>query len=233
MRPAPTVAERSGEARRSRLGLVVLLIVAALFVAVSLPVVLRGAPLADDFVNCLEPQREGLASTLGASLERLGALRKAHLLEIVLTTETCQHLPFGFAIAVPLALTLAVAMLLRGLLRDLGTPGPWPEVAGALWLLQPLGTEAALWPAALHVPLGLALALGSLLLFRRGRTVSATVAAAAALLSVEQLILALPLAAWLVTPRIVELAARGWPAPSREWRSSPSSCPGFHSSGGA
>jgi hypothetical protein len=200
MRPSPTVADRSGETRRSRLGLVVLLVVAALFVAVCLPVVFRGAPLADDFVNCLEPQREGLASTLGASLERLGALRKAHLLEIVITTETCQHLPFGFAIAVPLALTLAVAMLLRGLLRDLGTPGPWPEVAGALWLLQPLGTEAALWPAAMHVPLGLALALAALRLHRGGHHVWGSLAVLGACLCVEQVILALPVAVWLTTP---------------------------------
>jgi hypothetical protein len=200
MRPSPTVAERSEGTRRSRFGLVILLVVAALFVAVSLPVLLRGAPLADDFVNCLEPQRDGLASTLGASLERLGALRKAHLLEIVITTETCQHLPFGFAIAIPLALTLAVAMLLRGLLRDLGTPGPWPELAGALWLLQPLGTEAALWPAAMHVPLGLALALAALRLHRAGHHVWGSLAVVGACLSMEQVILALPLAVWLTMP---------------------------------
>jgi hypothetical protein len=61
------------------------------------------------------------------------------------------------------------------------------------------------------------------LLFRRGRTVSATVAAAAALLSVKQLILALPLAAWLVAPPDRRTRSAG-PAPSREWRSSPFSC---------
>ena len=101
-------------------------VVAALFVAISLPVVLRGAPLADDFTNCLQPQRVGLGSTLGDSLERLGAARKAHLLEIIITTETCQHAPFGLAIAISLGLTLAVALLLRGLLSDLGTADPWP-----------------------------------------------------------------------------------------------------------
>jgi hypothetical protein len=178
----------------------VLLVVAALFVAVSLPVVLRGAPLADDFVNCLQPQRDGLGTTLSASVERLGVLRKAHLLEIVITTTACQYLPFGTAIAVPLALTLTVAVLLRGLLRDLGIPSPWPELAGALWLLQPLGTEAALWPAALHISLGLALALAALRLHRAGHHVWGSLAVVGACLSVEQVILALPVAVWLITP---------------------------------
>jgi hypothetical protein len=189
--------ERSGRIRSSRIGTVILLVVATLFVAVSLPVVLRGAPLADDFVNCLEPQRVGLSSALGDSLDRLGVLRKAHLIEIAVTTGVCQNLPFGFAIAVPLVLTLAVAVLLRGLLRDLGVRGPWPELAGALWLLQPLGTEAALWPAATHVPLGLALSLGALRLHRSGHHIWGSLAVVGACLSVEQVILALPVAVWL------------------------------------
>src|SRR5215204_7277368 len=82
-------------------GTVVFVVVAALFVAISLPVVLRGAPLADDFTNCLEPQRVGLGSTLGDSLERLGAARKAHLLEIIITTQTCQHAPREIELASP------------------------------------------------------------------------------------------------------------------------------------
>ena len=200
MRPRVRAGGRREGEEPSRAGVVVFVVVALLFVAVALPVVLRGAPLADDFANCLEPQRIGLGSTLAASIERLGALRKAHLLEIVITTEVCQHLPFGFAIAVPLALTLAVAVLLRGLLRDLGTPGPWPELGGALWLLQPLGTEAALWPAAMHVPLGLALALAALRLHRSGRYWWGALAAVGACLSIEQVVLALPLAVWLTAP---------------------------------
>ena len=189
--------ERSERIRSSRVGLAVLLVIATLFVAVSLPVVVRGAPLADDFVNCLEPQRVGLSSALGDSLDRLGVLRKAHLIEIAVTTGVCQNLPFGFAIAVPLVLTLAVAVLLRGLLRDLGVMGPWPELAGALWLLQPVGMEAALWPAAMHVPLGLALALAALRLHRNGSYVWGSLAVVGACLSVEQVILALPVAVWL------------------------------------
>jgi hypothetical protein len=183
-----------------RLGRRVLVVVAVLFVAVSLPVVLRGAPLADDFYNCLEPQRVGLGSTVADSFERFGALRRAHLVEIIVTTEVCQHFHFGVAIVIPLALTLAVAVLLVGLLKDLDVPDPWPALGGALWLLQPLGTESALWPAAMHVPLGLALALAALRLNRAGHHAWGALAVAAAALSIEQVLLALPLAVWLTAP---------------------------------
>jgi hypothetical protein len=178
----------------------VLLFAACAFVLLCLPVLARGAPLGDDFHNCVEPSRLGLGGFLHASLERLGAVRPARFLEIFLTAGVCQQLPFGVAIAVPLVLTVLVALLLRGLLADLRVPAPWPEVAGALWLLQPLGTEAALWPAALHVSLGLALALAALRLHRRGRLGWAVAAALGACLSAEQVILALPLAVWLTAP---------------------------------
>jgi hypothetical protein len=210
MRPRVRTVERKKRARASRPGMVLFVLVAALFVAVSLPVVIRGAPLADDFTNCVQPQRTGLGSTLGDSLQRLGAARKAHLLEILITTEVCQHLPFGFAIGISLVLTFAVALLLRGLLRDLGTPDPWPEVGGALWLLHPVGAEAALWPAAMHVPLGLALALAALRLHRSGRHVLGALAVAGACLSVEQVVLALPLAVWIMTPRDLRNQAFAW-----------------------
>jgi hypothetical protein len=172
----------------------------ALLVAVSLPVVWRGAPLGDDFNNCLAPRQLGLGGFLEASWERLGVIRAARFVEILLSTGVCRSLPFGVAIAIPLALTILVALLLRRLLLELELPPPWADAGAAAWLLQPLGSEAALWPAALHVPLGLALALGSLLLFRRGRVVWGAVAAVAAFLSVEQVIFALPAAAWLTTP---------------------------------
>jgi hypothetical protein len=172
----------------------------ATFVAVAAPVLWRGAPLADDFNNCLAPIEQGLSGFLDASWQRLGMIRATRFVEILLSTGVCRSLPFGVAIAVPLLLTILVAVLLRRLLRDLDIPPLWADLGAAIWLLQPLGSEAALWPAALHVPLGLALALGSLLLFRRDRTVWAAIAAAGAFLSVEQVIFALPLAAWLVAP---------------------------------
>jgi hypothetical protein len=175
-------------------------VLAGLFGAMSLAVVLRGAPLADDFHNCLEPHRVGLLSFLADSAQRLGAIRPARFLEIFITNGICQYLPFGFAIAVPLILTLVVAWLLRGLLRDLGTPSPWPEVAAAVWLVQPLGTESALWPAALHVPLGLSFALAAVRLHRSGRHGWGVAAVVGACLSVEQAVLALPLAVWLASP---------------------------------
>jgi hypothetical protein len=169
-------------------------------VAVSLPVVLRGAPLADDFNNCLAPQDLGLQGFMSESFDRLGVIRPARFVEILLTTGVCQTMPFGVAIAVCLAVTFVVAFLLRRLLTMLGSRAPWPDVAAALWLLQPLGLEAALWPAALHVPLGLAAALGSLIALRSRRIWIGALLGLAAMLSLEQAILALPFAAWLVTP---------------------------------
>ena len=167
------------------------------FVAIAAPVVWRGAPLADDFNNCVAPIELGLDGFMTTSWRQLGAIRPARFLEILLGAAVCGSTPFGIAILVPLLLTLAVAWQARGLLRDLGIPGPWANVGGALWLLQPLGTEAGLWPAALHVPLGLVLALGAIRLYKRGRHGWAAVANLAAALSVEQVILPLPLAAWM------------------------------------
>jgi hypothetical protein len=169
-------------------------------VAVSAPVVARGAPLGDDFNNCLAPQERGLLGFMSESFERLGLIRPARFVEILLTTGVCQSLPFGVAIAAVLMVTVVVALLLRRLLAKLGLPAPWPDLAAAVWLLQPLGAEAALWPAALHVPLGLAAALGSLLAHRNRRIWLGALLGLAAMLSIEQAILALPLAAWLVSP---------------------------------
>jgi len=181
-------------------GRIALIVAAVAFVAIAIPVVWRGAPLADDFNNCVAPTELGLDGFVAASWQQLGAIRPARVFEILLTASVCGTLPFGVAILVPLLLTLSVALLVRGTLRDLGTPESWADVGGALWLLQPLGTEAGLWPAALHVPLGLALALVAVRLYRRGRLGWGAVANLSAAMSVEQVILPLTLAAWLVAP---------------------------------
>jgi hypothetical protein len=170
------------------------------FVAIALPVVWRGAPLADDFNNCIAPIKLGLGGFMAASWHQLGAVRPARFLEILLTASVCRAVPFGVAIVVPLLLTLVVAVMVRGTLRDLGAAPLWASIGGALWLLQPLGTEAGLWPAALHVPLGLCLALAATRLYRRARHGWAAAANLGAALSVEQMILPLPLIAWLVAP---------------------------------
>jgi hypothetical protein len=169
-------------------------------VAVSVPVILRGAPLADDFNNCLAPRDQGLLDFMSESFERLGVIRPARFVEILLTTGVCQSLPFGVAIAAGLLMSFVVGFLLRRLLTMFDLRAPWPEIGASIWLLQPLGTEAALWPAALHVPLGLSAALGSLIAYRSGRPWMGALLAVAAMLSIEQSILALPLAAWLVSP---------------------------------
>jgi hypothetical protein len=181
-------------------GRIMLVVATVAFVAIAIPLIWRGAPLADDFNNCIAPTELGLNGFVAASWQQLGAIRPARILEIVLTASVCDSLPFGVAILVPLLLTLSVAWLVRGTLRDLGTPKSWADAGGALWLLQPLGTEAGLWPAALHVPLGLALALAAVRLYRRDRHGWAAVANLGAAMSVEQVILPLILAAWLVAP---------------------------------
>jgi hypothetical protein len=174
---------------------------AAVLLAVSAPVIRHGAPLADEYHLCQRPQLEGsYAPYLAHIWENTGVVRPARYIELFLVGELCHQVPFGAIIVVPLVIKLAGAALLLGLLRALRLPSPWPGVGAALWLLEPLGTEAALWPAALHVNLGLAFALASLWLYVRGQTVAGSLAAVASCLSVEQAIFALPLATWLVTP---------------------------------
>lgn len=181
-------------------GRAILGVTTVVFIALAVPLLWRGAPLADDFNNCVAATELGLGGFLTASWHQLGAIRPARFLEILVTAPICGSLPFGVAMVVPLLLTLAVAWMARGLLRDLGTPGPWADVGGALWLLQPLGTEAGLWPAALHVPLGLALALAAARLYWRGHNGWGAVTNLTAALSVEQVIFPMPLVAWLIAP---------------------------------
>ena len=169
------------------------------FVGIAIPVVWRGAPVADDFNNCVAAGELGVGGFIRASWNQLGAIRPARILEILLTASVCRRLPFGVAIVVPLTLTIVVAVATRGFLRELKLPALWANVGGALWLLQPLGTESGLWPAALHVPFGLALTVQALRWYRRGMYVRGGLANLGAALSVEQVILALPLAAALIT----------------------------------
>jgi hypothetical protein len=178
------------------------LVIAAggLLLLIASPVVVQGAPLADDYVSCMRPVNQG---GYGRHLEEIwrysGVVRPAQILEFFVIAGTCRTVPFGLVILVPLTLKFAVALLLYLLLRDLDLRSPWPEIGTAIWLLEPLGTEAALWPSALHVPLGLALALLALRLYRRDRPWWATLAALGACLCVEQVIFALPVAVWLTS----------------------------------
>ncbi len=202
--PAPAgapeeAADRPTPAARTA-GRLLLATACLVLLGVSVPVLVRGAPLADDLNNCLAPRERGLPGFLSESYERLGLIRPARFVEIFLTTGVCRSAHFGVAIAVSLAATVAVALLLRRLVSSLGAAAPWPDFAAAVWLLQPLGTEVALWPAALHVPLGLAAALAALLALRRERLWLGVLLGLVAMLCVEQVILALPLAAWLVSP---------------------------------
>jgi hypothetical protein len=200
---------RTGAAR------VLLVVIAGLFLLISLPVVLRGGPLRDDFDLCVSPRwNSGLGVALDELLIEQGAVGlPQRLLQVGLISGFCGEVPFGVFIAVPLVLTLGVAVLLHSLLRDLGLHSPWPEIGAALWLLQPLGTDAALWATQLDIPLGLCLVLIALRAYRRGRLWWAVIASVVAYGMVEQATFALPLAAWLVAPpearRRVAIVASG------------------------
>jgi hypothetical protein len=181
---------------------------AGLLLLLALPVVIRGAPLADDYLFCLRPVNEGGYGSYVAEMWRdTGVVRPARYVELLLISKACGSVPFGFVILVPLALKFTVAALLFGLLRDMRLRSPWPEIGTAMWLLEPLGTEAALWPSALHVPLGLTLALLALRLYRRDRLIWAAVATLGACLSIEQVIFAIPFAVWLTCPTDVRRRA--------------------------
>jgi hypothetical protein len=179
-----------------------LIVVIVLSLLVVLPVVLRGAPLRDDFDLCVNPRwNSGTERMLNELLAEQGAVRlPGRLLQVWLIAGFCGELPFAILIAIPLTLTLGVAVLLRGLLSDFDLQPPWPELGAALWLLQPLGTEAALWAVQLNIPLGLSLVLVALRAYRRGWLWWGTAASIVACGLIEQVIFALPLLAWLVAP---------------------------------
>ena len=45
------------------------------FIGIAIPLIWRGAPLADDFNNCLAPAELGLGGFIRASWQQLGAIR--------------------------------------------------------------------------------------------------------------------------------------------------------------
>jgi hypothetical protein len=169
-----------------------------LFAVVTLPVIVNGAPLHDDFGRCVDP---GKADYWQDQWELQGLFRPATTLEIVVTNGLCGTVPFGLVILIPWLLTIGVAFLTKIFLRDIGVPSPWSEIGAGLWLLAPLGTETALWPATLHVTLGLGLALMALMSFHKGNVLLGAALGLGSYLSVEQAILALPLAAFMVSPQ--------------------------------
>lgn len=171
---------------------------AFLLCVVAVPVIVGGGPHLDDFARCVVPAQDGWRAYLDLGVDPAGIVRPAKFLEIGLLSVACDQVPFGLLIAVPLALTLLAGLALIGLLSDLDVPAPWPHVGGAAWLLHPLGAEAAWWPAALHIPLGLAFGLLALRAVRRRRWVATGLLTVGAYLCLEQALFALPLAAALV-----------------------------------
>ena len=132
--------------------------------------IIQGAPLLDDFLWC-NAGEEGLARLLGHQVDNTGIVRPMRFPVASLIALSCTQLNLGLMIGLTLGLTIAAALLLVGLLRDLHVPGQWPYVGGALFLLFPLGAESALWPSAMHIPLGLCAALIALRLYLREKLV--------------------------------------------------------------
>jgi hypothetical protein len=118
--------------------------VAGLLLFIVAPVIIRGGLLADEYIICLRPIHEGgYGQYLQAIWQDTGVARPARFIELFLISKTCTWAPYGLVMLVPLALKFAAGLLLYGLLRDLRVAAPWPEIGTALWLLEPLGTEAA------------------------------------------------------------------------------------------
>ena len=90
-----------------RVDFVVLTVAIVAFILIAIPLVWRGAPVADDFNNCVAPGELGLEGFIKSSWSQLGAIRPARFLEILLAAGVCDSLPFGVAILVPLLLRLA------------------------------------------------------------------------------------------------------------------------------
>lgn len=174
---------------------------AAIFLVIAAIVVVHGTPVADDYVRCTRYEQAGFMGQLADVLAYRGIVRPFRLVEVSVIGALCRQVPFGLLVLPGVAFTLWVAWQARRLLRDLQVPAPWTDVGSGLWLLHPVGSEAALWPSAMHVPLGLALGLLSLRRFRAGRLTAGTTLALAAYACLEQLLFVLPVAAWLVAPR--------------------------------
>jgi hypothetical protein len=169
-----------------------------LLLVASVPVLLGGGPHFDDFPRCVWPREAGFERYFASNTDPGGAVRAAKHLETGLLWTMCGRAPFGLAVLVPLSLTIAAGHLLAGLLGDLRVRRPWPEIAGAAWLLWPVGGEAAWWPSALHVPFGLVFALVALRLVHRRRWLLVALATVVSIMGLEPAIFALPLAAVLV-----------------------------------
>jgi hypothetical protein len=110
-------------------GVVLLFIVASLFFLAVLPVVVRGAPVRDDFDVCLSPRwTSGAERMLFELWPEWGAVRLlGRFIEQSIIADLCGAVPFGTIIFIPLLTTVAAGFVLRALLYDLEVPTPWPK----------------------------------------------------------------------------------------------------------
>jgi len=201
-------------ARAKAAGRLTLALAAMAYLFVVLPVVLRAGPLRDDFDLCTSPRwTSGLARAALEVVPETGAVRfPGRVTQALVISALCAVTPFWVLILLPLTLTLVAGALLFRLLVDLHVPAPWPHLGVAFWLLQPLGTESALWATQFNIPFGLCMALLASLAFRRGRPVTGALFGLIGYGFVEQVIFGLPLVAWLFSPRHQRRSALAWAA---------------------
>ena len=206
----------NGSARAKLAGQLTLVLIATAYLLVVLPVVLRAGPLHDDFGLCTSPRwTSGLARAASEVIPETGAVRfPGRVTQALVISTLCAVTPFWVLILVPLTLTLVAGALVFCLLVDLGVPAPWPHLGAALWLLQPLGTESALWATQFNIPFGLCMALLALFAFRRSRSVTGALFGLVGYGFVEQIIFGLPAAAWLLSPGHQRRRALAWAAGS-------------------
>jgi hypothetical protein len=111
MRQVEVAPSSSPPPRRNRHtgGRWLLALSAALLMLLALPVLIRGQPLADDYLFCLRPVTEGYGSYIAEMWRDTGIVRPARFLELLLISKMCGSVPFGLVILVPLALKFVVS----------------------------------------------------------------------------------------------------------------------------
>ena len=107
-RTVPSGARPGDAEMLGRVGRALLLTTVIAVTLVALPVIVRGAPLADDYAACVDVARRGLVDHITWMFGFTGMVRPARYLEVVLIGSLCGRVHLGLVIAVPFALTRSI-----------------------------------------------------------------------------------------------------------------------------